>query len=279
MAKKALGKGLDALIAGPRETIGAHEGVESIKLKDITPNRFQPRKSFDDGGIQELAQSIKANGIIQPIVVAKSKNKFETIVGERRIRASKIAGLTEIPAIVKDASGGQFLDLALIENIQREDLNPIEEGLAYKTILERDRITQEELSNRIGKSRSYIANMIRILDLPDDVKGFVSRGTISLGQAKTLLSLDTAEERKKLTRRILDEKLTVRELESITRKKNVSRGTKVTKKDPYIGEIEERLREKFGTKVMVEYRSGRGSIKIDFYSNDELEWILEEMLG
>jgi ParB family chromosome partitioning protein len=275
MAKKALGKGLDALISGEFETEVIQESIRSLRLDEIIPNRYQPRKSFDSEKIDELAQSIKENGVIQPIIVRTAGEKFELIVGERRLLAAKKAKLQEIPAVVKDYSEGKLLELALIENLQREDLNPIEEALAYQTILERERITQEELSGRIGKSRSYIANMMRILELPEWIRENVSRGTISVGQAKALLAISDREEVERIAKRLLNEKVTVRELEKISRKRNVPRGTQ---KEPYIEEIEDRLREKFGTKVSLEYRNGRGSIRIEFYSSEELERILEEML-
>ena len=277
MGKKALGKGLDALISESFTTETGGESIQSIQLSDITPNPFQPRKHFDQEKITELAQSIKEKGVIQPIIVRKHNGKYELIVGERRLKAAQFAQLTKIPAIVKDSSDDELLEMALIENIQREDLNPLEEGLAYKTILERDKITQESLSQRIGKSRSYIANMMRILELPKKIRENVSRGTISIGQAKALLAIEGEEEQLRLADRILSEKVTVRELEGITKGKNVPRGTKESVRNPYIEEIEERLRVKFGTKVNVDYRKGRGSIKIEFYSNDELERILEDM--
>jgi len=275
MAKKALGKGLDALISGEFESEVIQESIRALKLDEIVPNRYQPRKSFDSEKIDELAQSIKENGVIQPIIVRSAGEKFELIVGERRLLAAKKAKLQEIPAVVKDYSEGKLLELALIENLQREDLNPVEEALAYRTILERERITQEELSGRIGKSRSYIANMMRILELPEWIRDNVSRGTISVGQAKALLAIPDKEEVERLAKRLLEEKVTVRELEKIRRKKNVPRGTP---KEPYVEEIEDRLREKFGTKVVLEYRNGKGSIRIEFYSSAELERILEEML-
>ena len=225
MGKKALGKGLDALISESFTTETGEESIQSIQLSDITPNPFQPRKHFDQEKITELAQSIKEKGVIQPIIVRKHNGKYELIIGERRFKAAQFAQLTNIPAIVKDSSNEELLEMALIENIQREDLNPLEEGLAYKTILERDRITQETLSRRVGKSRSYIANMIRILELPDDIQDYVSRGTISVGQAKALLSLRSRSEQDVLVRRIINEKLTVREVERITKKSDVIKDT------------------------------------------------------
>ena len=277
MGKRVLGKGLDALISDSLEKVG-EEPIHSISIKEIVSNRYQPRRSFDQNKIDELAQSIRGNGLIQPIIVRRHGEKFEIIVGERRFRAVKQAGLTEIPAVIKEYPQDKLFDITLIENIQREDLNPIEEANAYKMILERDRITQEEFSNRIGKSRSYIANMIRILELPDDIQDYVSRGTISVGQAKALMSLRSRSEQEIIVRRIINEKLTVREVERITKKSDVPRGTKVIEKDPHIERIEERLRSRLGTKVTLNYRKGRGFIKIAFYSNDELERIIDEML-
>ncbi len=278
-AKKALGKGLDALISDVAESETRGEEIPSIRLDKINPGRSQPRKSFDTEGIRELAQSIRENGVIQPIVVRQEEAGFEIVVGERRYRAAREAGLTEIPAVVRDCSDEKSLELALIENIQREDLNPIEEARAYRLIIERDMVTQETLAKRIGKSRSYIANMMRLLDLPDSIQQYVSRGTISVGQAKAVASLDNSVKQEALVQRIMKENLTVRDIERITKKKNVPRGTVKVKKDPHIEEIEEGLRSKLGTKVIVEYRRGRGSIKIEFYSDEDLERIIEEIGG
>ena len=275
--KRALGKGLDALFSEPFEKEIAEESVKSIPINRIVSKKEQPRREFDSDKIEELARSIQGNGIIQPVVVRSSGQNYELVVGERRVRAAKRVGLLEIPAIVKDYPDSKIFDIALIENIQREDLNPIEEADAYRIILKRDMITQEELSKRLGKSRSYIANMIRILDLSDKIKTYVSRGTISVGQAKALLSLKNQEQRLKLVERIINEKLSVRDVERMTKRRDVPRGTKVSEKEPFIEELEDQLREKFGTKVVIDYRKGRGAIKIEFYSNDELDRIIEEM--
>jgi len=275
--KKALGKGLDALITDGAEVEKRGDEIPKIQLDQINPGKTQPRKNFDAQRITELAQSIRENGVIQPIVVRKSESGFDIVIGERRYRAALEAGLTEIPAITRDYSDEKSLELALIENIQREDLNPIEEAYAYRMIIERDMVTQEILAKRIGKSRSYIANMMRLLELPEHVQQHVSRGTISVGQAKAVASLGTPAEQESLVQHILRENLTVRDVEKIVKKKNVPRGTIKVKKDPHIEEIEETLRSKLGTKVVVEYRRGRGSIKIEFYSDDDLERILEEI--
>ncbi|MGQ9723047.1 MAG: ParB/RepB/Spo0J family partition protein [Candidatus Jordarchaeum sp.] len=278
-AKKVLGKGLDALFSERIEVEEAAEKIPSISIDDIIPNRFQPRKIIDEDRIDELASSIKENGLIQPIVVRKMDGKYEIIVGERRVRAAKKAGLKEIPALIKEYSDIRALEIALIENLQREDLNPIEEALAYKMIIEREMITQEELSKKIGKSRSYIANMMRLLELPESVKEHVSRGTISVGQAKAILAVSDHKSQEELVKKILAEQLSVREVEKIARRKNVPRETKEYRKDPHLDEIEDQLRTRFGTKVVVEYRSGRGTIKVEFYSREEFERILDQMLS
>ncbi len=279
MAKKALGRGLDALIVeGGGETPEETE-VPAIKISMIEAGKHQPRKHFDQARIDELAESIRQNGLIQPIVVARRGERYEVIVGERRLRAAKVAGLREIPAYIKDVSGQRALEIALIENIQREDLNPIEEAAAYRMILERERITQEELSERIGKSRSYIANMVRLLDLPKKIQEHVSRGTISVGQAKAILSLPDKDAMDNLVARIQKEKLSVRVVEQLARRRDVPRGTSRKSRDPHIEEIEEQLRTKLGTKVTVDFRGEKGSLRIEFYSQDDLERILGEILG
>lgn len=279
MAKKALGRGLDALIEEGVGETAEETDIPVLEIDMIEAGRHQPRKHFDQSRIDELAESIRQNGLIQPIVVARRDDKFEVIVGERRLRAARVAGLRKIPAYIKDLSGQRALEIALIENIQREDLNPIEEASAYKMILERERITQEELSARIGKSRSYIANMVRLLELPKKIQEHVSRGTISVGQAKAILSLPDRAAMDSLVDKIRKEKLSVRDVEQLARKRNVPRGTSKQARDPHIEDIEERLRTKFGTKVIVDYRGGKGSVKIEFYSQDDLERILGEILG
>ena len=279
MAKRALGKGLDALFSDER-TASEQEGVKSIPVGEIVSKGEQPRKEFDEEKIEELARSIRGSGIIQPIVVRKKGDGYEIVVGERRFRAAKRAGLLEIPSIVKQFPEEQLFDIALIENIQREDLNPIEEAEAYRAILERDTITQEELSKRVGKSRSYIANMVRILDLPDDIKDHVSRGTISVGQAKAILSFHDKEKQRRMVERIIDEKLSVRDVERITKRKDVPRGTMKAgraPRNPFVEDMEEKLRTRYGTKVTIDYHKGRGAIKIAFYSDEDLERLVDEI--
>jgi len=276
MAKKSLGKGLNALIND--ETEIEENGIKEIEIEKIIPNQNQPRKSFDYDKIKELAESIKENGIIQPVVLRSKQDGYEIVVGERRYRAAIEAGLEKIPAVIKDYTDSKVIEIALIENIQRKDLNPIEEALAYKTIIERETITQVELSRRIGKSRSYIANMVRLLDLPKEIKGFVSRGTIAVGHARAILAIEDKYKQVELAKRIVKNGLSVREVEKLSRKKDVSRETTIDENTPYIKQIEEKLIEKLGTRVNIRYKKGKGSVVINFFSDEELNRLLESLL-
>ena len=293
MGKKALGKGLDALINDESE-IKVSE-IAEIDIEKIVPNRDQPRKSFDKQEIHELAESIRENGIIQPIVLRAKDEVYEIVVGERRFRAAKEAGLKKVPAIIKEYSESRLLEIALIENIQRKDLNPLEEALAFKTIIDRDTITQEELSKRVGRSRSYIANMIRLLELPDEIKKFVSRGTISVGHAKAIMALNEKEKQVEIAKKVAEEGLSVRETEDLVREVNASqnnfvnvpRGTANDSKEMmtaqgeksiYIKELEEKLISTLGTRVKIRYSRGKGAIIINFFSDEELDRLLEDLL-
>ena len=293
MGKKALGKGLDALINDESE-IKVSE-IAEIDIEKIVPNRDQPRKSFDKQEIHELAESIRENGIIQPIVLRAKDEVYEIVVGERRFRAAKEAGLKKVPAIIKEYSESRLLEIALIENIQRKDLNPLEEALAFKTIIDRDTITQEELSKRVGRSRSYIANMIRLLELPDEIKKFVSRGTITVGHAKAIMALNEKEKQVEIAKKVAEEGLSVRETEDLVREVNASqnnfvnvpRGTANDSKEMmtaqgeksiYIKELEEKLISTLGTRVKIRYSRGKGAIIINFFSDEELDRLLENLL-
>jgi len=293
MGKKALGKGLDALINDESEM--KESEIAEIDIEKIVPNRDQPRKSFDKQEIQELAESIRENGIIQPIILRAKDEVYEIVVGERRFRAAKEAGLKKVPAIIKDYSESRLLEIALIENIQRKDLNPLEEALAYKTIIDRDTITQEELSKRVGRSRSYIANMIRLLELPDEIKNFVSRGTITVGHAKAIMALNEKEKKVEIAKKVAEEGLSVREAEDLVREVNASqndfvnvpRGTANDSKEMvtaqgeksiYIKELEEKLISTLGTRVKIRYSKGKGAIIINFFSDEELDRLLEDLL-
>lgn len=286
MAKKGLGKGLDALfgdgkaedIISPVSTQKDGEYVENIKLVDIEPNKGQPRKDFDDESLEELAQSIKEHGVITPIIVKRADNGFYTIVaGERRWRASKKAGLKQIPAIVKDLSEIQTQEIALIENLQRQDLNPVEEALGYKKLMDDFSLTQEQIAQKMGKSRSSVANSLRILSLPDDVVKLLERGDITFGHAKVILSCDTAKQQSEIAMKIVSEDLSVRATEQLLKEK--PRKVKKEKKIDLnlklaFNEIEKSMSSSLGTNVKIADKGNRGTIQIEYYSAEELERIV-----
>lgn len=285
--KRGLGRGLSALLGDNIEQTANREVLE-IDLNDIYPNENQPRLNFNKDKIEELSSSIKENGLIQPIVVRKGKKeKYEIIAGERRYRASKLAKLKTIQAIVMDIDKETSARLALIENIQREDLNPIEEALGYKSIIDEFKITQEELSTSIGKSRSYISNSMRLLNLDKEVIDLIERGEISTGHGKALLGLKTKREQKNLAEKIIANSLSVRETENLvkdkkdTKKKNTTK-EKVKKSDEginneefYFENIREELMSILGTKVEIKEYSNLGKIEIDYYSDDDLKRIID----
>lgn len=277
---RGLGKGIGALF--PTETLEHlqpnEEQIEKIALQKLVVNPFQPRKLFDDEAITELAQSISEHGIIQPIVVRKKGKKYEIVVGERRFRAAKLANLEEIPAIVKDLTEEQMMELAILENLQREDLTPIEEAEAYESLIEKLNFTQEELAKRLGKSRPYITNHLRLLQLPDEVRDLVNSGQLSMGHGRTLLGLKNKRRIPEVANKVIKQSLNVRQLEVYIKQLNeeVSRETdKPKKKDIFVQATETQLREYFGTNVQIRKSKNKGKIEIEFYSEDDLERILE----
>jgi len=279
MIKKfALGKGLGALIP---EDINVKEEVEKnlININLIRSNDKQPRKNFDNEKIAELAQSIKEHGIIQPIIVTKKDDYYVIVAGERRWRAAKLLGLKEIPALVMDLSEKNILEISLIENIQRQDLNPIEEAISYKKLLTDFNLTQEELSKRIGKSRVSITNTLRLMNLCDTVKQYLIDEVITEGHGRVLLSVTDEKLQCELAQKVIDENLSVRELERVI--KNLNSEKKERKKkdelDPYYKEITEKLQDYLGTKVNISNKNNKGKIEIEYYSNEDLQRILEIM--
>ncbi len=277
---RGLGKGIGALF--PTEALDNlqtnEDQIEKIELQKIVANPFQPRKNFDDEAIEELAQSIKEHGIIQPIVVRKKGKKFEIVVGERRFRAAKLANLIEIPAIIRELTENQMMELAILENLQREDLTPIEEAEAYQSLIEKLSFTQEELANRLGKSRPYITNHLRLLQLPDQVRDLVNNGEMSMGHGRTLLGLKNKRRIPEVAEKVIKHGLNVRQLEALIKQLNdeVSRETeKSEKKDIFVEATETQLREYFGTNVQIKKSKNKGKIEIEFYSEDDLERILE----
>ncbi|HOM02282.1 MAG TPA: ParB/RepB/Spo0J family partition protein [Acetivibrio sp.] len=281
MSKKGLGKGLGALISGAGEE-KVDSGVVEVKINDVEPNSSQPRKYFDTEKLEQLAESIRQHGVVQPIIVRRENDTYKIVAGERRWRAARLAGLTTIPVIEKDLSNKQIMEIALIENIQREDLNPIEEAEAYSRLLNEFNMTQEELSNSIGKSRSAIANTIRLLGLTEKVKEKLIEGQITSGHARALLPIEDKELQEKLCDEIIDKNLTVRQVESLVKKKlddvkdkeNKRNNIDKVNKEEYL-KIEENLQNIFGTKVKLINNNKKGKIMIEYYSEDELERLIE----
>lgn len=287
MAKKfGLGKGLGALIPEdniPEDNIKEEKkekgGIINIELKDIKANKKQPRKFFDNNKLNELAESVKEHGIIQPLILKKEEKGYSIIAGERRYRAAKIAELTEVPALIMDISDEKLLQVSLIENIQREDLNPIEEGLAYERLLKEFALTQEELSKTMGKSRTTITNTMRLLKLDDRVKEYVMEGVISEGHGRAILPLEN-EAQYEIAQKIIDNSLSVRETEKLVKKilnDAVEEKTSERRKplNPYYKDVRDRLQDHFGTKVNLNANKNKGKIEIEYYSEEDLQRILD----
>lgn len=275
MSKKGLGRGLGALIT-ERETESSE--IKEIMLTDIIPNPDQPRRTFDEEKLNELAESIKEHGLLQPILVKPEGNKYHIIAGERRYRATRLAGLDRISCIVRDCSEQEMTEKALIENIQRADLSPVEEGLAYARLIEEYGLTQEQVAKRVGKGRPTITNLLRIIQLPEEVLDLLRKEKISLGHAKVLLTLEDPEEQIAWAQRIIDESMSVRDIEAGLQAKQTKKAAVVKeKKIKYdtLSDIEEKLRVVFQTKVLVKGNEEKGKIEIDYYSKDELNRLLE----
>lgn len=274
---KRLGRGLDALL--PALDVHDDDKVVQIPLKELRTNPYQPRKHFSEDSIQELAASIREHGVIQPIIVRSVLRGYEIIAGERRYRAAKLCELDTIPAVVREFTDRQVMEIALIENIQREDLNAIEIAQAYRGLMEQFNYTQEELSAKVGKSRSHIANFLRLLQLPEEIKEHVSRGTLSMGHARALAGVKEDAKRKELAKLAVDHAWSVRQLEDAVQQLDVKgKGKakpKAKKRDPYIDELEERLREKFKTTVRIKANKDKGRIELVYFNKSDLERILE----
>ncbi|MBL4930496.1 ParB/RepB/Spo0J family partition protein [Clostridium paridis] len=279
MSKKfGLGKGLNALI--PSEDIDEVDEKSKvyISINKIRANSEQPRKYFDSEKISELSKSILNHGVIQPLILQKDNENYIIVAGERRWRAAKLAGLKEVPAIIMDLSKSQLLEISLIENIQREDLNPIEEAKAFKQLISEFNLTQEALSERVGKSRTTITNSMRLLNLDERVQNYVVEGVISEGHGRTLLAIEDKEIQYKMAQKVIDDKISVRELEKII--KNLGKEKKKSEDtegemSPYLKDLREKLESKFGTKVNIDKKRSKGKIEIEYYSNEDLERILE----
>ncbi|NMB12435.1 MAG: ParB/RepB/Spo0J family partition protein [Firmicutes bacterium] len=281
MSRQALGRGLKALIPQAEDAKG--EEIRQIPVSAVEPNPYQPRRSFDQENLRELAASIKEKGVLQPVTVREKGEIFELVAGERRWRAAQVAGLSEIPAVVRELSDREVMEIALIENLQREDLNPIEEAEAYQVLMREFQLTQEEVAKAVGKGRPTVANRLRLLRLPEAVRGWVAGGQLSAGHAKILVMMD--EERAiELARRCVDRGWSVRQLEEFLQDASAKpRGQKVgrplERQDPLLRDVEERLQGVLGTKVRIKDKKGKGKIEVDYYSTEELNRILEVIAG
>lgn len=282
---RGLGKGLGALLPElEEENLNAQT---TINIDLIVPNPYQPRKEFSDEKLSELSESIKIHGIIQPLLVRETNGHYQLIAGERRLRAAKLAGLTEVPVIIKELTDQSMMEIALVENLQRENLNPIEEAEAYRRLMNEFHFTQDDIAKKVGKSRPAIANTLRLLNLPQEVQQDLLGGTLTMGHARTLLSLHSPEEQKNIWKQVQQQNLSVRETEELVRKLNdppsVPRETKKPKpsppieKDANIIEMEDELQHTLGTKVTIKPNGTGGKIEIEYYSTEEFERICEKI--
>lgn len=283
MANKKLGRGLVSLFGGNEDLnldnfFDDKDRLISIKIEDIKPMESQPRKYFDDESLKELAESLREHGLIQPIIVKKNGDVYEIIAGERRYRAAKMAGLKEIPAIIRVYDEDDIDKLQLIENIQREDLNPVDEALAYLNLKNKYKLKQEDIAKAVSKSRPYISNMTRMLSLEEEILDMLRKGELTRSHAKVLLSVEDKNERLKLARNIKEKNMTVDMSEKRAKKPKSSSGKKESK-DSKIRDIEDRLRERFGTKIKLSDNMKRGKIEIEYYSSEDLSRILDILLS
>lgn len=278
--KKGLGKGLGALYNTEEAIDSVSEQVLELKISQIEPNKSQPRTEFDRDKLEILADSIKKYGVLQPIVVKKLDNGFYKIIaGERRWRASKLAGIDKIPVVVRDYDDKETMEIALVENLQREDLNPFEEARGYRELMDLFSMTQEQVAQRVGKSRSAVANSIRLLSLCDEIKSFVLKKELTVGHVRALLATDNEGVQLMAARRIVEEGLTVRQTEALI--KSLLQEKKEKKKNPvdeelkrYLGTLEKKLSDSLGTKVTISNKKNRGKIEIEYYNNDDFERIM-----
>lgn len=280
MAKRGgLGKGLDALFVD-NSTLEEEQGVQMLRLSEIEPNRNQPRKEFDREALQQLADSIREHGVLQPLLVRTiGESNYQLVAGERRWRAARMAGISEVPVIVKELDDTQAMEIALIENLQREDLNPIEEALGYQVLTEQYGMTQEEVAKRVGKSRPAVANALRLLGLPEPILEMVKHGEISSGHARALLAFESEREMLAVAEKIISHGLTVRDVERLAKpKKEVEEEPKLS--DSYFKEVEVSLINTLGRKIKVsEKKGGRGVVQIEFFNKEDLAGIANLLAG
>lgn len=277
--KRGLGKGLGAFFASAEPQTEQEEKI-TVTIKQIRPNPFQPRRVFDQEALDELARSIRQYGVLQPIIVRRSPDGYDLVAGERRWRASQLAGLEQIPAVIRDYSDSEMTEIALIENLQRKDLNPMEEAAAFQRLMDEFGLTQEEVARKIGRSRSMIANMVRLLNLHPDVQEYVSRGTLTMGQARPLLAIEDPALQCEAAQMVVDEDLNAREAEELVKNLNKPNNKKqrkpaVDKREYFLTEIEDKFKLALGTQVRIKPGKLKSKIEIDYYSPEDLERILE----
>jgi ParB family chromosome partitioning protein len=279
VSNKALGRGLGSLFS--EMEIADDEVVKQVSLNELRPNPYQPRKKFEDTSIKELSQSIKEYGVIQPLIVRQSIRGYEIVAGERRFRAAKEVGLETVPVVVRELTDDQMMEIALIENLQREDLNPIEIAQAFKKLMDHLSLTQEQLAEKVGKSRPHVTNFLRLLQLPNSIQEYVSRGTLSMGHARALLGVKDLEIQKSLAEKVIKEKASVRELEdwisSINQKQTKKENAKEKKAvaSPMLRQYEDLLQQFLSTPVRIKQGRQKGKIEIEYYSERELERLIE----
>ena len=280
--KIALGRGLDALLPDIGPVASETEEYFECAIELIRPNRYQPRLKFSEHELEELARSIEKQGIIQPLLVRKDDSGYELITGERRLRAAKKAGLKRVPVVIKSIADADLLEMSIIENVQREDLNPMEEADAYHRLMTEFGLTQEQAAERVGKSRSTVANLLRLRQLPGQIKSSIMQGTLSMGHARALLAIESSAQQNQAFRTVVSKKLSVRETENLvkslkTKKKTSDRDTATSEQRYYSG-LSDDLSRRFGTKVRIKRRGQRGTVAFEFYNDDDLDRLLHLLL-
>jgi ParB family chromosome partitioning protein len=279
--KMALGKGLGALIPDIETEQENKKDYFYCDTDLIRPNRFQPRRRFTDEDLAELAESIKSQGILQPLLVRQDETGYELITGERRLRAAKRAGLTQVPVLIKRVNNDKLLEMAIVENIQREDLNPVEEAEAYHRLITQLKLTQDQASARVGKSRSAVANFLRLRQLPDQIKAGITDGTLSMGHARALLGAETSTQQLAAWRSVVSKKLSVRETEALIKRlkaeKKKPRASENRSEQIHLSRLAEDLSRHFGTKIMIKKHGQKGKVEIEFYNNDDLDRLIHRL--
>jgi ParB family chromosome partitioning protein len=280
--KKGLGKGLEALISSADSLKENNEGIAELKINDVEPQSGQPRKVFDQEKLKALAESIKEHGVVQPIIVRKEDSRYIIVAGERRWRAAKLAGLKTIPALIKELTSLEVMEIALIENLQREDLNPIEEAEAYRKLIDEYGMTQEDVSRLVGKSRAAIANSVRLLSLAGEIQDMLSDGRLTSGHARTLVTVEDQKRQVELAKQIVDKGLNVRDAERLASKETRQTAAKkpiLKRESAEISSLVESLRTIFGTKIELKRNKDKGKIVIEYYSRDEFDRIVEMLMN